>query len=53
MKCQPMDTFSEEVGLTTAMLKKYMGNDNTFNKVINGWLNACGSKSSALPEATE
>ncbi len=24
------------------MLKKYMGNDNTFNRVINGWLKRTG-----------
>lgn len=35
VKCQPGDTFSAEAGLTAAMLKKYMGNDNTFNKVVN------------------
>lgn len=54
VKCQPGDTFSAETGLTTAMLKKYMGNDNTFNKVINEWLaRADDSNVPALPEDTE
>ncbi len=42
VKCQPGDVFSAETGLTTAMLKKYRGNDNTFNCVINGWLKRTG-----------
>jgi len=51
---QPGDTFSAEAGLTAAMLKKYMGNDNTFNKVINEWLaRASYASVPALPEATE
>lgn len=50
----PCDTFSAEAGLTAAMLKKYMGNDNTFNKVINEWLaRASYASVPALPEATE
>ena len=54
VKCQPGDTFSAEAGLTAAMLKKYMGNDNTFNKVINEWLaRASYASVPALPEATE
>jgi hypothetical protein len=54
VKCQPGDTFSAETGLITAMLKKYMGNDNTFNNVINAWLaNADYAKVPALPEAAE
>lgn len=54
VKCQPGDTFSAETGLTTAMLKKYMGNDNTFNKVINEWLERSHhTNTPALPEATE
>lgn len=54
VKCQPGDTFSAETGLTTAMLKKYMGNDNTFNKVINEWLaRADHANVPALPAATE
>lgn len=60
VKCQPGDTFSAETGLTTAMLKKYMGNDNTFNRVINYWLKRTGNynqalsapKIPALPDAT-
>ena len=35
VKCQPGDTFSKETGLMAAMLKRYLGNDNTYNKVIN------------------
>ncbi len=54
VKCQPGDTFSAEAGLTAAMLKKYMGNDNTFNKVINEWLaRASYASVPALPETTE
>ena len=49
VKCQPGDTFSAEIGLTTAMLKKYMGNDNTFNRVINYWLKRTGNYNPALP----
>lgn len=54
VKCQPGDTFSAEAGLTAAMLKKYMGNDNTFNKVINEWLaRASYASVPTMPEATE
>lgn len=50
VKCQPGDVFSAETGLTTAMLKKYMGNDNTFNRVINEWLKRTGEyKPSTIP----
>ena len=43
-----------QLNLTAAMLKKYMGNDNTFNKVINEWLaRASYASVPALPEATE
>ena len=50
VKCQPGDVFSAETGLTTAMLKKYMGNDNTFNRVINEWLKRTGQyKPSVIP----
>ena len=38
VKCQPGDTFSKETGLMAAMLKRYLGNDNTYNKVINKFL---------------
>lgn len=40
VKCQPGDTFSTETGLMAAMLKRFMGNDNTYNKVLNYWLRA-------------
>lgn len=54
VKCQPGDTFNAETGLTTAMLKKYMGNDNTFNKVINEWMERVGNPTTlALPEAVK
>lgn len=46
VKCQPGDVFNAEAGLTTAMLKKYMGNDNTFNRVINEWLKRTGQRHS-------
>ena len=49
VKCQPGDVFSAETGLTTAMLKKYMGNDNTFNRVINEWLKRTGQYHPTLP----
>lgn len=38
VKCQPGDVFDNEKGLMAALLKRYMGNDNTFNKVINALL---------------
>ena len=38
VKCQPGDTFSAKTGLKAAMLKRFMGNDNTYNKVLNHWL---------------
>lgn len=54
VKCQPGDVFNAETGLTTAMLKKYMGNDNTFNRVINDWLKRTGNYHRfALPAPTE
>lgn len=40
VKCQPGDTFSTETGLMAAMLKRFLGNDNTYNKVINRWLDS-------------
>ena len=49
VKCQPRDVFSAETGLTTAMLKKYMGNDNMFNRVINEWLKRTGQYHPAPP----
>lgn len=48
VKCQPGDVFSAETGLITAMLKKYMGNDNTFNRVVNEWLKRTGQYHPAL-----
>lgn len=53
VKCQPGDTFSAETGLMAAMLKRYMGNDNTYNKVINYWLDKLVSHLPQLPAATE
>lgn len=54
VKCQPGDTFSAEAGLTAAMLKKYMGNDNTFTRSsTSGWARASYASAPALPEATE
>lgn len=38
VKCQDGDVYSKETGLAMAMLKRYMGNDNTYNKEINAWL---------------
>lgn len=62
VKCQAGDMFSAETGLTTAMLKKFMGNDNTFNRVINDWLKRTGyyhkpalpapAEAPALPESS-
>ena len=34
VKCQPGDTWDEEKGFMAAYLKKLLGNDNTFNKLI-------------------
>lgn len=51
VKCQPGDVFSAEAGLTTAMLKKYMGNDNTFNRVINEWLKRTGEYKPSIAPA--
>ena len=54
VKCQPGDTYCAETGLCMAMLKKYMGNDNTFNRVIGKWLErAQYVNTPALPEAAE
>lgn len=50
VKCQPGDTFNAEIGLMAAMLKRYMGNDNTYNKVLNYWLDELVPQ---LPAATE
>lgn len=54
VKCQPGDTYCAETSLCMAMLKKYMGNDNTFNRVIGKWLErAQYVNTPALPEAAE
>ena len=42
--CQPGDTYDKEKGLAMAYLKKLMGNDNTFNKVINKRMEAANGK---------
>lgn len=44
VKCQPGDTFSTETGLMAAMLKRFLGNDNTYNKVINRWLDSASAE---------
>lgn len=44
VKCQPGDTFSAETGLMAAMLKRFMGNDNSYNKVINRCLDTFAPK---------
>ena len=49
VKCQPGDTFSAETGLMAAMLKRFMGNDNSYNKVINYWLARTDHHDQALP----
>lgn len=38
VKCQPGDEYDAEKGLMAVLLKYYMGNDNTFNDVINSFL---------------
>ena len=38
VKCQDDDTFDKEKGFALAYLKKLLGNDNTFNKVIKKWV---------------
>ena len=38
VKCQLGDTFNAEIGLMAAMLKRFLGNDNSYNKIINHWL---------------
>jgi hypothetical protein len=53
VKCQPGDTFSAETGLMAAMLKRYMGNDNTYNKVLNYWLDKLVPQLPQLPAAAE
>lgn len=43
VKCQPGDTFSEELGLAMAISKKFLGNKGNFNDVFKSF----------LPEKTE
>lgn len=38
VKCQPGDVYDKEKGFAMAYLKKLLGNDNTFNKEINKWV---------------
>lgn len=38
VKCQDGDTYDKEKGFALAYLKKTLGNDNTFNKVIHKWI---------------
>ena len=38
VKCQLGDVYDKEKGLMACMLKRFMGNDNTFNKVLNRWV---------------
>lgn len=53
VKCQPGDQFDPEKGLMAAMLKRYLGNDNTFNKVINRWVRGFEREKLALPSQSE
>ncbi len=53
VKCQYGDTFNAYTGLVTAMLKRYMGNNNTFNRVVNEWLKRTGyDRKPELPAPT-
>lgn len=38
VKCQREDVYDTEKGIMACMLKRFMGNDNTFNKVLNRWV---------------
>ena len=38
VKCQNGEPFDAEKGFALAYLKKLLGNDNTFNKEINRWV---------------
>ncbi len=53
VKYQPGDTFNVETGMAMAMLKRFMGNDNTFNRVIAYYLDKSVTHLSAPPEAAE
>ncbi len=52
VKCQPGDTFSKETGLMAAMLKRFLGNDNSYNKIINHWLTTA-TQLSDFPRASK
>ena len=39
VKCQNGEEYDAEKGFALAYLKKLLGNDNTFNKEINKWVN--------------
>lgn len=47
VKCQKGDTFDKEKGFVLAYLKKLLGNDNTFNKVIRKWVQTNENESDA------
>lgn len=38
VKVQREDVYDTEKGIMACMLKRFMGNDNTFNKVLNRWV---------------
>lgn len=38
VKCQPGDTYDREKGFMAAYMKKLLGNNNQFNKVIKKWV---------------
>jgi len=38
VKCQPNDTYSEEIGLAMCIAKKAYGNKGNYNDVFNKWL---------------
>ena len=38
VKCQPGDTYSEELGLAMCISKKFLGNKGNFNEVFKKWL---------------
>lgn len=53
VKCQPGDSYDKEKGLMAAMLKRSMGNDNTYNKVLKKWLPPVRDCSTCKFEAVE
>lgn len=38
VKCQPGDSFDKEKGFLAAYMKRTLGNDNTFNKIMKRWV---------------